>query len=59
MPIFMCYFVVKALASVVINSGRYRPSPKEQGAFEGLTMNVEFCEDNSGRSKKMCYFQKN
>ena len=29
------------------------------GAFEGLTINVEFCEDNSGgRSKKMRYFRK-
>ena len=27
--------------------------------FEGLTMNVEFCEDNSGSSKKMHYFRKN
>ena len=26
-------------------------------AFEGL--NVEFCEDNSGRSKKMRYFRTN
>ena len=25
------------------------------GVFEGLTINVEFCEDNSGRSKKMRY----
>ena len=28
------------------------------GAFEGLTVNVEICEDNSGRSKKMRYFRK-
>ena len=27
--------------------------------FEGLTMNVEFCEENSSRSKKMRYFRKN
>ena len=26
--------------------------------FKGLTMNVEFCEDNSGSSKKMLYFRK-
>ena len=25
------------------------------GVFKGLTINVEFCEDNSGRSKKMRY----
>ena len=25
------------------------------GAFEGLIMNVEFCEDNAGRAKKMRY----
>ena len=36
--------------------GGSRPSPKGWGH---LTMNVEFCEDNSGRSKKMDYFQKN
>ena len=28
------------------------------GAFEGLTINIEFCEDNSGRSKKTRYFRK-
>ena len=28
------------------------------GAFEGLTVNVEICENNSGRSKKMRYFRK-
>ena len=28
------------------------------GAFEGLTMNVEFCEDNSGDPKKIRYFRK-
>ena len=28
------------------------------GAFESLTMNVEFCEDNSGRSKIMRCFRK-
>ena len=50
----------------IICSGGSRPSPRGEGgggggggAFEGLTMNVEFCEDNSGRSKKMRYFQKN
>ena len=37
-------------------SGGSRPSAKE-GAR--LTMNVEFCEDNSGTSKKMRYFRKN
>ena len=37
-------------------SGGSRPSPKGGGAaFEGLTMNVEFCEDNSDRSKTMRY----
>ena len=42
-------------------SGGSRPSAKRGlgGAFEGLTMNVEFCEDNSGSSKKMRYFRKN
>ena len=30
-----------------------------RGAFEGLTMNVEFCEDNSSSSKKIRYFRKN
>ena len=29
------------------------------GAFEDLTMNVEFYEDNSGGSMKMRYFLKN
>ena len=28
-------------------------------AFKGLTMNLEFCEDNSGTSKKMHNFQEN
>ena len=28
-----------------------------RGAFEGLTMNVEFCERNSGGSKNMRYFR--
>ena len=37
-------------------SGGSRPSAKE-GAR--LTMNVEFCGDNSGTSKKMRYFRKN
>ena len=37
-------------------SGGSRPLAKE-GAR--LTMNVEFCKDNSGTSKKMPYFQKN
>ena len=37
-------------------SGGSRPSAKE-GAR--LTMDVEFCEDNSGTSKKMRYFRKN
>ena len=27
--------------------------------FEGLTMNVEFCEDNFGSSKKMRYLRNN
>ena len=27
--------------------------------FEGLTMNVEFCEDNLGSSKKMRYLRNN
>ena len=27
-------------------------------AFEGLTRDVEFCEDNSGSAQKMRYFQK-
>ena len=40
----------------VVVSGRSRPSAKE-GAR--LSMNVEFCEDNSGTSKKMRYFRKN
>ena len=43
-------------------SGGSRPSPKGVGggggAFEGLTMNVEFCENNQ-RSKKVRYFRKN
>ena len=43
-------------------SGRSRPSAKGVGAgggsFEGLTMNVEFCEDNSGSEQKMRYFRK-
>ena len=38
------------------SSGGSRPSAKE-GAR--LTMNVEFCEDNFGTSKKMRYFRKN
>ena len=29
------------------------------GGFDGLTTTVEFYEDNSGSSKKMCYFRKN
>ena len=29
------------------------------GGGLGLTMNVELCEDNSGRSKKMRYLRKN
>ena len=30
------------------------------GGFEGLTITVEFCKDyNSGKSMKICYFQKN
>ena len=37
-------------------SGRSSPSAKE-GAH--LTMNIEFCEENSGTSKKMRYFRKN
>ena len=44
-----------------MSSGGSRRSPKGGGgggAFEGLTMNVEFCEDNSGRSKKMRCFRK-
>ena len=28
------------------------------GAFKGLTMNVEFYEDNSGSAHKIRYFQK-
>ena len=28
------------------------------GACEGLAVNVEFCANNSGRSKKMRYFRK-
>ena len=28
---------------------------REWDAFEGLTMNVEFCEDNSGNGQKMRY----
>ena len=39
-----------------IFSGGSRPSV-EEGAR--LTRNVQFCEDNSGTSKKMRYFQKN
>ena len=51
--------VLTSLAAVSnIYSGGSRPSPKG-GAFEGLTMNVEFCEDNAGRSNKMRYFRKN
>ena len=41
---------------VVIYSSGSRPSAKE-GAR--LTMNVEFCEDNSATSKKMRCFPKN
>ena len=37
-------------------SGGSRPSAKE-GAR--LTMNVDFCEDNSVTSKEMRYFRKN
>ena len=37
----------------ILASGGSRPSAKE-GAR--LTINVEFCEDNSGTSKKMQYF---
>ena len=37
-------------------SGRSSPSAKE-GSH--LTMNIEFCEKNSGTSKKMRYFRKN
>ena len=33
-----------------------RQKGEGRGAFEGLTMNVEFCERNSGGSKKMRYF---
>ena len=40
-------------------SGGSRPSAKEGLIFKGLTMNVKFCENNSGTSKKMRYFQKN
>ena len=40
-------------------SGGSRPSAKEGLVFKGLTMNVKFCENNSGTSKKMRYFQKN
>ena len=29
-----------------------------RGAFEGLTMNVEFYEDNSGSAQKMRFFRK-
>ena len=28
-------------------------------AFEGLTMNVELCENNPGSAQKMLYFRKN
>ena len=38
-----------------VTSGGSRPSAKD-GVH--LTMNVEFCEDNSGTSKKMHFFQK-
>ena len=42
-----------------IISGESRPLPKGRGGpFEGLSMNVEFCKDNFGRSKKMHYFRK-
>ena len=47
---------VRRIQGTIDPSGESRPSAKE-GAC--LTMNVEFCEDNSGTSKKMCYFQKN
>ena len=52
-------FVVK----ILVNDLQLNPvvDPDLQlgkGGFEGLTMNVEFCKDNSGSSKKMCYFQK-
>ena len=44
-------------------SGGSRPSAKGGGggggAFEGFTMNVEFCEDNSDSALKMHYFRKN
>ena len=43
------------------SSGGSRPSPKGVGGGGGgrLTMNGEFCGDNSERSKNMSYFRKN
>ena len=50
---------------LTVLSGGSRPSRKGGGgkrggggALKGLTINVEFCDDNSGRSKKMRYFRK-
>ena len=45
-----------SLGMFVLGSGGSRPSAKE-GAH--LTMNVEFCEDNSSTSKKMRFFRQN
>ena len=42
----------------IVGSSGSRPKGGGGSAFEGLTTNVEFCEDNSGRSKKMRHFRK-
>ena len=44
--------------SVKNSSGGSRPSAEGGGAFEGLTMNDEFCEEKCGSAQKMCYFPK-
>ena len=52
---------ISALIYNELYSGESRPSATgmgEGGAFEGLTMNVEFYEDNSGSAQKMRYFRK-
>ena len=61
--LFLCKCVVPekisiyaAIEKVTGNSGGSRPSAKDGTR---LTMNVEFCKDNSGTSKKMRYFFKN
>ena len=45
---------------LMLPNGESRPSTKggRGGGVEGLTMNVEFCKNNSGSAQKMCYYRK-